>query len=352
MAAGLESVSTAPLLMSVAWCLLFVLASVLGCWFFLSWSQRAGWFDSPNDRSSHERPTPTRAGAVLVALLIVGFFFAFRNESITALAMLALCLSGLAIAAIGWIDDVTPLPIIPRLVVQMIAMGVGIAFLGVAEWVVVLGDLTFTGRPLIAACFVAGVWFINLFNFMDGIDGIAGSEAAFVGLSAAILCALRGDDAMVLAWLALSGAAIGFLYWNWAPARLFMGDVGSGFLGFFIVILMLLAIQRGALSVSTCFILVAPFVMDASVTLVRRFLQGEVWYAGHRVHAYQTLGRRWGSHARVTVALLALNFSFIMPAAALAHFKPHLGLPVAAGVGAVLAGLVLFAGAGRPERIG
>lgn len=341
-----------PLVLGLIWWCVFALMSVLGCWLFLRWSQREGWVDSPNSRSSHERPTPTRAGAVFVVLLGAGFYLAFRDESLTTIAMVTLGLSALAVAVIGWVDDVTPLPIVPRLMVQMLAMSAAIAVLGVADWVVEFGDLRLEGAVLVAAAFLAGVWFINLFNFMDGIDGIAGSEAAFVGLSAAVLCVLRGDEPMVMAWLAVSGVTAGFLLWNWAPARLFMGDVGSGFLGFAIAMLMLLAIQRGTLSVSTCFILVAPFVIDATVTLVRRFVQGEVWYAGHRVHAYQTLSRRWKSHSRVSWALIALNAFFVLPAALCAHFMPALGLVIAAAVAVFLVALVLLAGAGRPERIG
>lgn len=345
------TIESSVVLVLIWWCV-FALASVLGCWLFLRWSRQEGWIDAPNSRSSHEHPTPTRAGAVFVILLFAGFYLAFRDASLTTVSMVTLGLSALAVAAIGWVDDVTPLPIVPRLVVQMLAMSAAIVVLGVADWVVEFGNLRLEGGVLIAAAFLAGVWFINLFNFMDGIDGIAASEAAFVGLAAGVFCALRGDESMLMAWLAVSGVTAGFLRWNWAPARLFMGDVGSGFLGFAIAMLMLLAIQRGTLSVSTCFILVAPFVTDATVTLVRRFVQGEVWYAGHRVHAYQTLSRRWGSHSRVTLALIALNAFVILPAALWAHYMPALGLMIAVAVATVLVALVLFAGAGRPERMG
>jgi Fuc2NAc and GlcNAc transferase len=158
------------------------------------------------------------------------------------------------------------------------------------------------------------VWLLNLYNFMDGIDGLAASEAVCVALGlagAAILAGYRGEAL----WFALllAGSSLGFLYWNWSPARIFMGDVGSGFLGFALGALSLDTMRGAGLPVHVPLILFAVFVTDATVTLVRRVLQGARWHEAHRSHAYQRLARRYGSHRPVVVGVLLVNLGWLLP---------------------------------------
>ena len=124
-------------------------------------------------------------------------------------------------------------------------------------------------------------------------------------------------------WWIVGGASAGLLLWCWPPARLFMGDVGSGFLGFVIMALLVWSLNAGVMNVPTALVLVAPFACDATITLCRRMLRGEPWYAGHRLHGYQHLARRWGSHRRVTVAAMTVNILVVAPAAAACAAHPE-----------------------------
>jgi UDP-N-acetylmuramyl pentapeptide phosphotransferase/UDP-N-acetylglucosamine-1-phosphate transferase len=152
------------------------------------------------------------------------------------------------------------------------------------------------------------VWFINLYNFMDGIDGLAAINAVTVGLVAAILLLFGGDQSLYLLVIPVAGAAAGFLLWNWAPAKIFMGDVGSGFLGFVFATLAIASDNAGRLPILTWILLLGVFVVDATITLLRRVVRGETWYAAHRSHAYQRIVRAGHPHARVSTAVAMVNF--------------------------------------------
>ncbi|MBV8146030.1 MAG: glycosyl transferase, partial [Gammaproteobacteria bacterium] len=194
------------------------------------------------------------------------------------------------------------------------------------------------------------VWILNLFNFMDGIDGIAASEALFVVLAGAWLT-LGGANAKGLALvdLTLAAACGGFLVWNWPPAKIFLGDVGSGYLGYMIAVFALSAGRDDSVALWVWLILGGAFFVDATVTLLRRVARGERVHQAHRSHAYQWLARRWGSHRNVTLAVLAANVVWLLPWAVLAEMFPNLA------AGSVLAALVplalvaAFIGAGRRE---
>jgi Fuc2NAc and GlcNAc transferase len=167
-----------------------------------------------------------------------------------------------------------------------------------------------------AITLAAVVWFLNLFNFMDGIDGLAISEAIFMSFGAGALAALNGAPVgVVLAMLALGAACLGFLPLNWPPARVFMGDAGSGFLGYLLGIFALATIVAGTLSVWTWILLSGTFLIDATATLVRRWVRGESVHQAHRSHAYQQLARKWKSHRRVTLLYGAVNLFWLLPLA-------------------------------------
>jgi Fuc2NAc and GlcNAc transferase len=166
-------------------------------------------------------------------------------------------------------------------------------------------------------------WTVNLFNFMDGIDGIASAEAVFISWGGAWLAPLMGSAAAVPAVGCTFGAVCcGFLVWNWPPARIFMGDVGSGYLGFVLVVLALAATRENPAALAVWLILGGIFFCDAFVTLVRRLARGERLYQAHRSHAYQWLSRRWGSHRSVTLAVVCVNLGWLLPAAWFAAVHP------------------------------
>ncbi len=264
---------------------------------------RLGLLQAPNVRSSHHHPTPTGGGIGIVvgatAAVFIGVGVASPQTATIVLASLALALLGL------W-DDISPLPPAIRLVVQLalavliVAFALPLPALGAALGVALPAPL------LLALLTVLLVYWINLYNFMDGIDGIAGSEAAFLLLAPPALVLLGGGGVATspLFWWALGIAApVGaFLAFNWHPARLFMGDVGSLFLGLMTAALLLLDIAAGSISLWQALILCACFATDGTVTILRRAVQREAIMTAHRRHAYQWLARRYGSHSRVVLS--------------------------------------------------
>jgi len=160
---------------------------------------------------------------------------------------------------------------------------------------------------------LALVWGTNLFNFMDGIDGIAASESVFITAAAGTLNLMnRGDPGLTAVLFSLSAASLGFLFWNWPPARIFMGDVGSGFLGFIISACLMTTSLHGTLPIEVLPILGGVFVVDATTTLIRRVLQGDRWLEPHRTHAYQRMARRLGRHRPVTLMVVVINVDVVV----------------------------------------
>lgn len=309
-----------------------------------------GLMDVPNARSSHILPTPRGGGVSIVLAVGLGITTLAGSGAIPREWLLALA-PGAAVAIIGLLDDRRPVSPVMRFSVHfcaalltLIALS-GLRPLQIGDWLV---------QPHISAWLLgvlAIVWVINLFNFMDGIDGIAASEAAFVSAAGGSIILLRGD-APELATIALmfAAASLGFLFWNWPPAKIFMGDVGSGFLGFFIAVMALLASETDAAALFIWLILGGAFFVDATVTLVRRVARREAFHQAHRSHAYQWLSRRWGAHRPVTLAMLAVNLFWLLPLALLAERLPRLAVWVAIAALLPLVLLALLSGAGRPEK--
>jgi Fuc2NAc and GlcNAc transferase len=261
-----------------------------------------------------------------------------------------LIFGGLAVGMVGLADDVRSMPVALRLSVQFAAFIWCVWMLGPLPPVhfgVGVVDLGIAGLAL-AVVFL--VWFLNLYNFMDGIDGIAGVEAVSVMMFAAILLAWPGDGSSpALVLLVASASVLGFLAWNWPPAKIFMGDSGSGFLGFCLGSIAWATIAAGRLSIWVWLILLGAFIVDATVTLVRRWLRGAHVTQAHRSHAYQRLSRRYGSHKKITLGILGLNVLWLDPLAYLAAAHPPLGavLAVTAWLPLILA--AYWSGAGLEE---
>lgn len=275
--------------------------------------------DMPNARSSHSVPTPRGGGVAIVLTFLAGLSLAFILQlGIPAPLYWALLGAGAFIALLGFLDDHGHIAARWRLLGHFGAaiwalywLG-GLAPLGVAGGLL---DLHWVGHVL-AAFYL--VWLLNLYNFMDGIDGIASVEAICVCLGGAILYALLGTVSLIdLPLLMLAASVLGFLVWNFPPARIFMGDAGSGFLGIVLGILSLQAAWVAPNLLWAWLILLGVFIVDATLTLLRRLLRGEKVYEAHRSHAYQYASRRIGRHLPVTLAVLALNLFWLLPLAAL-----------------------------------
>jgi Fuc2NAc and GlcNAc transferase len=275
-----------------------------------------GMVDKPNSRSSHVRPT-VRGGGLAIAISVSLAATILRSQGIIGLPLLVvILLAGGAIAAVGFMDDRKSLPVGFRIVAHGLAAAFALYTLGGMPkvlWSDRLVDLGFAGEVL---GWLAIVWMLNLFNFMDGIDGIAGSEAVFVTLSGAWLASLDGPSTPATAIALVVGAAsLGFLVWNWPPAKIFMGDVGSGYLGFIIAAVILQSVIERPVMLYVWSILSGIFIVDATVTLLCRLIRGERIQEAHRAHAYQRLARRWNSHRKVTGLVWLINVGWLFPCA-------------------------------------
>ena len=331
--------------------------AVVALAFIVSWSLTAavrrhalttGMMDVPNSRSSHETPTPRGGGAAIVVTLCLASVALFAAEFVAWQAVAICCGPGAMVALVGYVDDRRGVSAGIRFLVHIVAAAIAVSLTW--PWPG-LAAVSAEVQMLSALVAVVGIgWMINLYNFMDGIDGLAGSEATFVFGAAALLVWLTGGSSY---WVALLGASAsgvaGFLWWNWPPARIFMGDVGSGFVGFLIAGFALLTWKEGLLPLATWVILVSLFVADATVTLVRRMIRRERWYAAHRSHAYQWLARSSLGHGGVTWLSWVWNLVVLGPAAYWSVIMPGQAYVLAAVVLSVSVVLALILGAGRPE---
>src|SRR5690606_2727313 len=245
--------------------------------------------DQPGARRSHQEATP-RGGGIAIVLVLLVALVALAAQSPARIRELALAGAGLVlVAGIGWIDDHRPLSATLRLCVHVLAAGL----LCTALWLA-------GGSPFdLAVAFVAAVVLTNVWNFMDGINGIAASQAVLV---ATVYALFAGDGPVLWLGLALAAGTAGFLPFNFPRARIFMGDVGSGALGYALAALLAVATLDADPGARILLLFpLLPFLLDASLTLLSRMVRRERWWEPHTTHAYQAWARRRG-HARVTVA--------------------------------------------------
>lgn len=276
-----------------------------------------GLVSAPTSRSSHRSPTPHGGGlGIVLGGTMAGGLLGLQQGGSVWWGAMAL---GLLVAGVGLRDDIRYVPARIRLLVQVGVAGGLLLLLTPLPVVALPLGLHLAGGPLLVVVLLAVVWWINLFNFMDGIDGIAGMQAVFMLVAAAGLAlwsGATGPDAPLLWWmLGLAAATTGFLLLNWPPALIFMGDVGSTYLGFMIAFFTLATLRDGGLTYSIWLILGASFLSDATVTLMIRLLRGERIYEAHSSHAYQRLVRRWGGHRPVTLLYLGVNVFWLLPLA-------------------------------------
>lgn len=313
---------------------------------------RRDLIDVPNFRSSHVSPTPRGGGVGIVTAFFGSVLLLTDLRLIDTGILRALLIGGGAMALLGFLDDCWHLRASVRFIVQVVAaLSVVIMLGGIPESALARWGLhgVWIGGLI---SLLALVWVTNLFNFMDGIDGIAGSEAVFISGAGALLnWSQGGAPGLTAAMLCLAAASLGFLRWNWPPARIFMGDVGSGFLGFTVAVLALAANQRGTIPIEVWVILGGFFVVDATITLLRRVARGDQWFEAHRTHAYQHLARRWKAHLPVTLSVSAINLIWLLPWAWLSTRAPAYARYFLVAALAPLILLVIFIGAGRKESL-
>jgi UDP-N-acetylmuramyl pentapeptide phosphotransferase/UDP-N-acetylglucosamine-1-phosphate transferase len=311
---------------------LIVFLATLGLTGRLSdWLKRRAILDQPGHRSAHSVPVPRGGGLVLVPVLLAAWLgLALAGLAPSRDAALAALAAGLAL--LSWRDDLGGLPVGLRLFCHALAVVAGLAFL--PPGAVFQGLLP----PLLdrAVTALLWVWFVNLFNFMDGIDGITGVETVALGLGLWLVPALAGleDDGSAALALSAAAGALGFLRWNWHPARIFLGDVGSVPLGYLLGALLLALAARGLWA--PALILPLYYLADASLTLAGRMLRGERFWQPHRQHFYQRALGAGDDHAAVARLVLAGDAALVA-CALLAVARPWTGVAAAA---AVVAGLL------------
>ncbi len=317
------------------------LAACLGTRALIPLLRRAAVLDHPNERSLHVAPTPRGGGIALVGAILVAWL-ALIVAGAVAPSRLVLLFGAALLAVISWIDDLRGLSPATRLLAQLVAVGLGMLALMPAGPV-----FQFSLIPGLAAVAAAlmWLWFVNLFNFMDGIDGLAGSEAAAIGIGLVLFASLGAESDPGLAALAATAgaASLGFLVWNWAPARIFLGDVGSVPLGYLFGFLLLDVAARGGWKIAL--ILPLYFLADATLTLVRRLARGEPVWRAHRQHFYQRAVQRGLGHGDVVRRAIAADLVLIGCGWASENGWGIAALAAAAAV--VLALLANLAGAGR-----
>lgn len=271
--------------------------------------------DIPNERSSHLLPTP-RGGGVAIVVSYLAALPLLALEGFAAWpSVISLVGAGTLIAMVGFLDDHGHIAARWRLLAHFSGAGWALCWLQMVPSVDVFGvvlDLGWVGY-LLAAVYL--VWLLNLYNFMDGIDGIASVEAVSVCIGACLVYWLSGESELVSTPLLLIAAVSGFLYWNFPPARIFMGDAGSGFLGLILGILSLQAALVSPHLIWVWLILLGVFIVDATFTLLRRFIRGDKIYEAHRSHAYQYASRHFKGHLPVTLAIAAINTLWLLPIA-------------------------------------
>jgi Fuc2NAc and GlcNAc transferase len=311
-----------------------------------------GVLDVPNARSSHSTPTPRGGGAAIVLATTAALAALAYLGTLDRDVLVTISGGGTAVALVGLIDDHRPVAPTVRLLVHFAAAIWAIAWLGGFPTVQFAGTEITLGVAGFALGVLGIVWALNLFNFLDGIDGIAASEAVFVTCAGAgLLLLIRDAPGVAAAAFVFGASCCGFLLWNWPPAKIFMGDVGSGYLGYLVAVLALSAARHDLTILLVWLILGGVFFVDATVTLIRRLARGERVSQAHRGHAYQVLARRWGSHRRVTLLVIAINVFWLLPCAFIATQWPHASgwLLVAAWTPLVVG--VCAAGGGGPEAV-
>ena len=298
-------------------------------------ARKRHWLDHPNARSSHHIPTPTGGGVSFVLVFVVLSLLVFKGEEshFSLLPALSICC---CIAALGLLDDIFKLGILTRIFTQCLVVAGVLVFFGVPS-IPMPGFILEADWLLTVPVAICTLWFINLFNFMDGIDGFAGSEFLFIVLSAVFI--MFDQEAHQFSYFLLIACASvsGFLVLNLSPAKIFMGDIGSNFLGLFIAMAAIASSVMGLANIWMWLVLGGVFICDASFTLVSRMMNGETWYHAHRRHAYQLATQYFNSHGKVVASAQLINLFWLFPLAWVIQQSPHLGFFLT-----VLAWLPLF----------
>jgi len=296
------------------------------------YSVRKSLIDIPNERSSHSLPTPRGGGLSITLSILISTVWLHYSQLISFNTAMALFGGGSLVAIVGWLDDHRDLAIVWRAMSYTIAAVWAVYCLGGLN-TITLGQYLIALDSIGILIIVLGlVWVTNLYNFMDGTDAFAAIQAICTGVMSGILFLSSGVQGLAILCFVIALATSGFLYWNWPPAKIFMGDVGSCLIGFSFGLLALLGEKNGTLPILVWFILLALFICDATFTLFMRIMKKEKWYSAHRSHAYQRLVQMGISHARLAIYLLLINVTILWPMAYFAYHWKNISLLILAAI--------------------
>lgn len=312
--------------------IVFFLLTLLFTGYMRHYALKKNIIDNPNERSSHSVPTPRGGGVAVVCSYLLAMAVLIYSQQLTLHIGLILMVAGFVIALLGFLDDHGHINSMLRLAIHfLVAIAAVISLGGFAE-VTVFNDIQLGFfANIIAVLFL--VWLLNLYNFMDGINGIASVEAITTTVSMAILYFLLNTSLNSdMLWL-LAACVFGFLLWNFPKAKIFMGDACSGFLGLTLGILALIALKENLALFCAWIICLGVFVVDATYTLIKRVVNGYKMYDAHRSHSYQILSRKCNSHTPVTLVVVAINLLWLFPIAYLTVIQqwtyPEIGVLIA-----------------------
>ena len=260
--------------------------------------------DIPNVRSSHTVPTPRGGGMAIVIVLVLSGLVSLLLPNAAIHNIICLLLGTLAFSVLGWQDDKHDLPASARFLIQLLIAALSSAWL---LWNVPAWSLSSAGVVILLLSTLWITWMANLYNFMDGIDGISAVESIILGVTTSYWFAMSGSISIAIICIAVAGAAVGFLRWNWSPAKIFMGDAGSLALGAFFAILAIIGATSLDIPFSAFLILYAVYLADSGVTLLTRIFKREKWWQAHRSHFYQRAVQSGFSHSQVSLAVMVIN---------------------------------------------
>jgi Fuc2NAc and GlcNAc transferase len=327
--------------LNTIWLLALVVGvSFLGTGALRKYALARSLIDIPNARSSHSVPTPRGGGVAIVVSFLIALPVLAWTDAVAWPMALALLGAGGWIAIVGFLDDHGHIAARWRLLAHFGGAIWALFWIGGMAPINLFGHEFSLGwfGYVIAAFYL--VWMLNLYNFMDGIDGLASVEAICACVGACLVYWIAGHSSLAIAPLVLAMAVLGFLVWNFPPAKIFMGDAGSGFLGIILAVMSLYAAWTNPLFLWAWLILLGVFIVDATFTLIRRLLRGDKVYEAHRSHGYQYASRKYGSHRAVTLAIAAINLLWLVPVAILVVMQYLDGM---AGLVLAYAPLVLLA---------
>jgi len=285
-------------------------------------ARQAGMIALPGERQSHRQATPTGGGLGLIFSVVVTTLCLELIVSLPFFWWKNVLPGVLLLAIVGWRDDKTPVSPLVRLLVQL---AVSIWLLGFGWW-----EFPWSEFLVWTCTIVAMIWLMNLYNFMDGSNGMAGFQGVFAGMTMAVLFQLGGEPSMALVALIVAAACAGFLPLNFPLAKVFMGDVSSVPLGFIFAAFAIYGMRTGSMDLPLSLLIMSVFFIDATLTLLARAIRGERWYTAHAQHVYQRLiGHGW-SHRRVLAVYQVINVVLVLPAVALAKAYPQHALATVA----------------------